>query len=178
MNKKEIELRLKGLLSPINNSFGNATLFSKKYRSIAKIDAMVLERCEKYKKEIDSIQRKYKRIPIDDDYKTFELVSMAIGCLGNKASSFGTSYRCVHDKICHPKLRKRLEELGSIGTINHERTSNVIGKCAEVKAANHVLRGEKDLDIKDLKFTPARRPRTLQKHRACSNCQHTFGLPK
>lgn len=174
MNKKELELRIKGLLSPINNSFGNATLFSKKYRSINKIDSMVLERCIKYKTEIDSIQKKYKKIPIDNDYKTFELVSMAIGCLGNKASSFGTSYRCVNNKICHPKLLKRLEELGPIGTIRKNRTSNIIGKCAEVKAANHVLRGEKGLDITDLKFTHARRPRTLQIHQACPNCKETF----
>lgn len=178
MNQKEIELRIKGLLSPINNAFGNVTLFSKKYRSVKKLDGALLGLCEKYNEEIDSIQRKYRYIPIDNDYKTFELVSMAVGCLGNKVSSFGTSYRNVHEKHWHPTLKKVLEKLGEIGTVvtgNH-RTSNVIGKCAEVKAANYVLSGEKGLDIKDLKFTPARRPRTLQKHRACSNCKFTFGL--
>lgn len=176
MKNKNIESQIKRLLSPINNAFGNATLFSKKYRYIEKIDAMVLERCEKYKTEIGLIQRKYKTTSIDNNYKKFELVSMAIGCLGNKASSFGTSYRCIHDDACHHQLRKRLEELGKIGTIESKRTSNVIGKCAEVKAANHVLKGEKNLDINDLKFTPARRPRTLQKHQACPNCQATFKL--
>lgn len=176
MNKKEIELRLKKFLNPINNSFGNRTFFSKKYRSISKIDKMVLERCKKYKAEIDFIQSKYKIITID--FETFEMVNMAIGCLGNKASSFGTSYRCVHDKNCHPKLRKRLEELGPIGSINYKLTSNVIGKCAEVKAANYVLKYEKELEIKNLNFTPARRPRTLQKHGPCPNCQHTFELSK
>lgn len=178
MSNKKIESQIKGLLSPINNSFGNATLFSKKYRSIEIIDAMVLERCQKYKTEIDSIQRKYKMTSIDNNYTKFELVSMAIGCLGNKASSFGTSYRCIHDNACHHQLRKRLQELGAIGSVKNERTSNVIGKCAEVKAANHVLKGEKNLYINDLKFSPARRPRTLQRHQACPNCQATFNLPK
>jgi len=178
MNQKEIELRIKGLLSPINNAFGNITLFSKKYRSIKKLDRELVSLCEKYNEEIDSIQRKYRNIPIDNDYKTFELVSMAVGCLGNKASSFGTSYRNVHEKKLHPTLKKVLEKLGKIGTVvtANQRTSNVIGKCAEVKAANYVLNGEKAIEIKELKFTPARRPRTLQKHHACSNCKATFGL--
>ncbi|MFM4958067.1 hypothetical protein [Aeromonas caviae] len=177
MNQKEIELRLKGALCPINNAFGNSILFTKKYRSIKKLDAMLLERCEKYNLEIDSIQRKYKHMSIDNDYKTFELVNMAIGCLGNKASSFGTSYCVAHDKNLHRELKKRLEKIGPIGTSpSSGKTSNIIGKCAEVKAANPVLRGEKGICIINLKFTPARRPRTLQKHRTCSNCQETFGL--
>lgn len=171
MNKKEIELRINGLLSPINNSFGNATLFTKKYRTIKKLDSLLLIRCEKYNEEIASLQRKYRQTPIDSDYKTFELVSMAIGCLGNKASSFGTSYSLIHDKNIHPELKRRLEELKG-----KSRTSNIIGKCAEVKAANRVLRGEKGIEINNLTFTPARRPRTLQKHSPCYNCKTTFGL--
>jgi hypothetical protein len=70
------------------------------------------------------------------------------------------------------QLKKRLEDrLGQIGT---RLNGNLIGKCAEVGAANKILRTRPTMPANRLTFTTAIRPRTMQKVPMCLNCTTTF----
>lgn len=69
------------------------------------------------------------------------------------------------------QLKKRLIQLGPIGT---ELNGNIIGNCAEMCAANKILRTRPQLNTNRLKFTQAIRPRTMQKIAMCQNCLTTF----
>lgn len=70
------------------------------------------------------------------------------------------------------QLKIRLENrLGVIGT---RLNGNLIGKCAEVGAANKILRTRPTLAANRLTFTNAIRPRTMQKIPMCPNCINTF----
>ena len=70
------------------------------------------------------------------------------------------------------QLKRRLEDrLGVIGT---RLNDNLIGKCAEVGAANKILRTRPTLAVNRLTLTNAIRPRTMQKVPMCLNCITTF----
>jgi len=69
------------------------------------------------------------------------------------------------------QLLRRLESLGVIGS---QLNGNLIGKCAEVGAANKILRTRPTVAANHLTFTNAIRPRTMQKIRMCRNCELTF----
>jgi hypothetical protein len=76
-----------------------------------------------------------------------------------------------------PQLTKRLNGLGQIGRVSNITDSkNIIGKCAEVKAANGLLKGNRELEINHIQFTSAIRPRTLEKIARCPNCTTVFGV--
>lgn len=70
------------------------------------------------------------------------------------------------------QLKRRLET--RLGTIGDLRNGNRIGKCAEVGAANKILRTRPTVGADRLKFTKAIRPRTMQKVPMCQNCIDTF----
>lgn len=69
------------------------------------------------------------------------------------------------------QLYHRLSALGDIGS---ERNGNKIGKCAEVGAANKILRTRPTLPASRINFTNAYRPRTMDKVPTCINCIDTF----
>lgn len=69
------------------------------------------------------------------------------------------------------QLYHRLRTLGAIGT---ERNGNKIGKCAEVGAANKILRTRPTLSASRINFTNAYRSRTMDKVPTCLNCIDTF----
>ena len=70
------------------------------------------------------------------------------------------------------QLKNRLEgRLGRLGTI---LSGNPIGMCAEVGAANKILRTRPTVSANKLIFTTAIRPRTMQKVPMCLNCLTTF----
>ncbi|MFD1015718.1 hypothetical protein [Winogradskyella rapida] len=70
------------------------------------------------------------------------------------------------------QLKRRLET--RLGTIGNLRNGNRIGKCAEVGAANKILRTRPTVGADRMKFTQAIRPRTMQKVPMCQNCIDTF----
>jgi len=70
-------------------------------------------------------------------------------------------------------IRKRLEELGPIGTKRRE-CDNIIGACAEPHAADKVVKSVYGCGLCDLRFSKAYRPRTGQKVKYCNNCKDTF----
>ena len=76
--------------------------------------------------------------------------------------------------IIAPELKEVAERLGGLGV----RTScgNVLGRCAEFRAANELLLLNPNLKLKDIKFTEAirtRKPEIIIPR--CENCQNTFG---
>ncbi len=73
--------------------------------------------------------------------------------------------------ILTSKLR---EKLISIGDLFSKQNGNFIGCCSEVNAANYVLLKLPYLNLNEIIFSPAIRPRTMQKIPTCKNCQITF----
>lgn len=79
-------------------------------------------------------------------------------------------------KVAFPlagKLENKLLSLGEIGT---KRFTSSIGYCAEVAASNRLLLQPafKNFQTKDIIFSPALRPRTMQVVPRCQNCIDTF----
>lgn len=70
------------------------------------------------------------------------------------------------------QLRRRLET--RLGIIGNRLNGNIIGKCAEVGAANKILRTRPYVDTNHLVFTQAIRPRTMQRIPMCLNCDKVF----
>ena len=67
-------------------------------------------------------------------------------------------------------------ELLKIGDLYSRVNGNCIGCCAEVNAANTVLHKLPYLNLGEIEFSNARRPRTMQIIPACKNCKITFSL--
>ena len=72
--------------------------------------------------------------------------------------------------ICF-KLRIKLSSIGKLYTL---KNGNYIGWCSEVNAANRILLRFPYLDLKEINFSKAIRPRTMQKIPTCTNCKNTF----
>ncbi|WP_017522118.1 hemagglutinin repeat-containing protein [Pseudomonas nitroreducens] len=72
-----------------------------------------------------------------------------------------------------PELKEYADSLGGLGV----KTScgNTLGRCAEFRAANELLLSNPTLRVKDIKFTPAIRPRTGEVVPRCENCENIFG---
>ena len=69
------------------------------------------------------------------------------------------------------RLRERLEILGRIDS---RVNGNYLGRCAEVRASNKILVNRPSVKVKDIDFTEAIRPRTMQFVKTCDNCRQTF----
>lgn len=173
-NKKpsteSINMNIKQHTGPINDAFNSANFFSLKSRSVHSIGQILLERCIQYNKSIDAIQKNYNQ---GNNIAKEELVACVIGCVGEKASCLGTSHGTLINY--HRDLRKSLEKIGKIGEQSKITGSrNIIGKCAEVKAANRILQKDRKSNMANIKFTKPIRPRTMQKMLTCPNCIATF----
>jgi hypothetical protein len=75
--------------------------------------------------------------------------------------------------IFSDKLRVKLSSLGEIYT---KVNGNFLGCCAEVNAADILMSKLRYLNPKDIYFSDARRPRTMQIVPTCQNCKSTFSL--
>lgn len=75
-----------------------------------------------------------------------------------------------------PELQAYADKLGGLGV----KTScgNVLGACAEFRAANELLLNNPNLKLKDIQFTQAVRPRNGKKVPRCENCTNVFGVEK
>lgn len=172
--KKEIQ----NLLNSINHSFDKVHYVVKKDRSLQSLDKILHSNAIKYKEKINKIQELYstKKSKIFIDHQYFELVACSIGAQGIKYSSFGTSYQVLTNHKYLKPIRIHLNKLGKIGTTSDTtKSSNIIGKCAEVKAANNLLKRESNLEVNKVAFTKAIRPRTLERIPRCKNCINIFG---
>ena len=70
------------------------------------------------------------------------------------------------------QLKLKLSTLGIIGEKNS--IGNFIGKCSEVRASNPILLHYPKIKTKQINFSYAYRPRTMQIIPTCSNCKRTF----
>lgn len=81
-------------------------------------------------------------------------------------------------KYFMPTLRRLLTQ--QLGTISQKSTitkcENIIGQCAEVHAANKLLKKQQTYPISDIVFSVPIRPRTGEKKQYCINCQTIFNV--
>lgn len=165
-------------IEQINEFFDKQHYLEKGRRSGASVFRMLRYKSIKYKENIESAQSELSaELAQSVQFRFHTLVACAIGARVKKFYSFGTSYRVVQS--CDPRLKIRLTHLGHVGKPSIITNSkNVIGKCAEVKAANQILRKDKKLDVPAIELTPAIRPRTLEIIPRCPNCVAVFGSEK
>lgn len=169
-----MKTEIQDLLNGINHFFDKSHYVVKRRRSLQLLDKDLRLNANDYKSKINKIQELYSRKNILIDHKYFELVACSIAVKGIKNSSFGTSYRLLPIHKYREKIRICLYKLGKIGEAS-DKTSNIIGKCAEVKAINNLLKRESNIEIDKVTFTKAIRPRTLEKIPRCNNCITIFG---
>lgn len=70
-------------------------------------------------------------------------------------------------------LKKKMERLAPIGK-RPRKESYIIGNCAEQHAGNNYMNAYHEKDLRQLRFSDAVRPRTMQVFEACENCKYIF----
>lgn len=160
----------------VNESFGGAYYLIKCNREIKYLNAVLRDRSMCYKKSIELIQKNNfmdGKPPQKNCIADF--VACTIAAKSQKFYSFGSSYKLLNKY--HPKIKDVLnKKLGSIGETSEKTGSkNVIGKCAEVKAANALLVNDNSCFIEAIEFAAAIRPRTMETIDRCNNCVCVFG---
>lgn len=90
-------------------------------------------------------------------------------------------WSCNKSRITKKELEKKLtirlkNKLEKLGKLAEKRYKNYLGNCGEVHAANKVLKQNHTIEINQLTFSNAYRPRTLQKIDYCQNCLDTFNI--
>lgn len=171
-----MKLTRKQYISNINDSFDKAHYIEKRKRSLVSLLKSLLYLSAEYKDQIRQFQKEYshlnqRKIKI----KNKELVACSIGAKSKKFGVFGTSHKLLSKSDYHKLILEVLQPLGSLGNLSNIQQKNAIGKCAEVKAANSILKLDKKAKISDIEFTSAIRPRTLEKMNRCNNCIAVFG---
>lgn len=171
INKKVVANRI----NSINNAFDGVHYSELGRRSLDSIYKKLRYKSVVYVKDLMAMQKdflvlhKFFRKISDGDY-----VACVIGAKTKKYHGFGTSH-VVLSKY-HPKLLSCLQTLGKVGSASKfSGTGNIVGKCAEAKAANGLLSLDASSDINDIKFTAAIRPRTMEVISPCPNCVQIFG---
>lgn len=66
------------------------------------------------------------------------------------------------------------DKLLKVGALNSKINGNLLGRCAEVAAANQILEKAPFTKISNIVFSKALRPRTMQEVPRCKNCKLTF----
>lgn len=69
------------------------------------------------------------------------------------------------------QLKSKLKQIGELYT---KVNGNYIGCCAEINAANNLLKKKPYLKLTQIVFSKPTRPRTMQKLKMCKNCNITF----
>lgn len=166
------------LINSLNYYFDKTHYVMKNRRSLYSLEKTLIYNSEKYKEKINMIQELYssKKNKIIIDRRHYELVACSIAARGKKHASLGTSYRMLPSQNYLRPTKILLKKLGKIGEISSLTPStNIIGKCAEIKAINNIYKFEPTLTLADINFTKAIRPRTLEKIARCENCTYIFG---
>jgi filamentous hemagglutinin len=128
------------------------------------IDVIVKEKCDLICKAVKKSKASLKI----NDYP-----AVAVGCCRNDNNRlFVETTKSRKDYARTPNLEQALNGIGGIGTIQN---GNVVGGCAEPKAAFEVIINH-HCNIDDLKFSTAIRPRTKGRVEYCANCRNVFDL--
>lgn len=128
------------------------------------VDTIVKEKCQQICQKVKRSKQK-KQI---QDYP-----AVVVGCYINYCPLLYIDTTKSHKDYSHvPILEKALNSIGKIGI---KRNGNIIGMCAEPKAAFDVI-----CDFSHswgcLNFSKAIRPRTNEVIPYCQNCKDVFGL--
>lgn len=166
---------LKRKIKELNQNFDKVHYVEKRKRSLETLYKILIYNSKKYKERINALQDQYTKnnqrktkIPFD------ELVACTIAAKCIKNGVFGTSHQIL--KKYNKKVVIALSKNGKIGEVsNLKGTNNIVGKCAEVKAANSILSKDKTATINEIEFTNAIRPRTQEHLKRCNNCVAIFG---
>lgn len=112
--------------------------------------------------EIDSLLGKRKNLP-----------AMAIAAYDIATGNIAVAFSGPIPEKINPFLSELVDKAG-IGNIGKKgrTTPNIIGACAEFRAANQLLQNGSNFE--NIRFTDPIRPRTRQRKSACDNCQHIF----
>lgn len=123
----------------------------------------------------NEVERTRKKTGVNNGIRDYPAVAVVAADRGLTFSGKGRSckvqYREYDDT---PKLKNKLQSLGVIGKKRRE-CENIIGACAEPHAAHRVLRHfGQSMNLSQLVFSVAYRPRTMEKIEYCDNCKLTF----
>ena len=105
----------------------------------------------------------------DSKYKP----ATAIGAVDPLTGKVVTTSNGAIPEVIAPELKAYADKLGGLGV--KTACGNTLGRCAEFRAANELLLSNPNLTLKDIKFTPAVRPRTGEVVPRCENCTNMFG---
>lgn len=90
---------------------------------------------------------------------------------GYKKSIAADRSRACDSSLLHKKLYLKLISQGGLFV---RVNGNVLGCCSEVNAGNKILRILSYLNLNQINFSDAIRPRTMQIIKRCKNCNTTF----
>ncbi len=93
-----------------------------------------------------------------------------VGAEHKKFKAVASSGLC-DSNIMVKSLKIRLK---TIGNLYENFNGNTLGCCAEVNAGNRILIKKPFLDLDQINFSRALRPRTMQNIPMCRNCILTF----
>lgn len=150
---------------------------------IYKIESGVKSVIKRYVRDLESHHNdlfqysRRKKMRVEIYHYTY--IMCVIGAKFRKLGTIGTSHGYLKNYKIFNLLDRKLNILGRVRTKsplrNKDGKSNFIGKCAEVKAAYQLNSKSKISHIKDIEFTKAYRPRTLQVIERCPTCNFIFG---
>ena len=92
----------------------------------------------------------------------------------------GASYNNINHvdrsgSVPDPISKKLEHELTKIAPLGKKGYDNIVGCCCEVRASNKVLKSAPYINLDEILFTDAIRPRTGQIVKRCRNCKQVFG---
>lgn len=100
-----------------------------------------------------------------------EYPATVIGAEYLSRKAIDKSRACETDKL-HKELYRKLTSIGTLFTKIDNK--NTLGCCSEVNAANKILCRCPWLMLRQIQFSNAIRPRTMQTIKRCTNCKKTF----
>jgi hypothetical protein len=113
--------------------------------------------------------------PRYNDYPA--MVSACSETSRNAAIHKASSCTPIAKYIMAPLRALLVSRLGTIGERSAKtQCDNIIGKCAEVHAANKLLKSNIQYPINDIVFSIPIRPRTGEEKQYCVNCQTIFNV--
>ena len=129
---------------------------------------------EKECKKTKSSRTSYKS-NIIWDYPAVAVTSFDIN--GNYTCS--NYSRLAYQNSYNQILTNKLNNLDPVKRIGDTRDRNIIGHCAEPHAANRTMNSynkekHRDMQLSEVFFSSAKRPRTMEVIHTCKNCKDTF----
>ncbi|KGO91243.1 hypothetical protein [Flavobacterium subsaxonicum] len=154
-------------------------------KNITDIEGILKKLILFYIREMESTYKNHsqfsrrKKLPYKLYLEHYHYIACIIGARFEKHGTIGTSQGFVDNYKTFGAVNSKLKLLGNVGARSPKKNKNgrfnIIGKCAEIKAAYQLNSKSKISQLKDIEFTNAYRPRTSQIIERCSTCKFVFG---